>query len=74
MKFLSQLFEAQGTDWTSNAFKGARLKLIALYLLIIAIVIALFAYLVVLQVQEKALSQKIPSNSQIVLNATEAQD
>lgn len=73
MKFLSQLFEARGTDWTSSAFKDARLKLITLYLVIIAVVIGLFAYLVVLQVQEKASSQKIPSNSQIVLNATEAQ-
>lgn len=73
MKFLSQLFVARGTDWTSSAFKDARLKLITLYLVIIAVVIGLFAYLVVLQVQEKASSQKIPSNSQIVLNATEAQ-
>ncbi len=74
MKFLSQLFEARGTDWTSNAFKKARLKLVALYLFILAIVIALFAYLVVLQVQEKISSEKIPANSQIVLNATEAQN
>lgn len=72
MKFLSQLFEARGTDWTSSAFKRARMKLIALYLLIIAIIIASFAYLVVLQVQEKASSQRIPSNSQIVLSAAEA--
>jgi signal transduction histidine kinase len=72
MKFLSQLFEARGTDWTSSAFKSARLKLVALYLLIIAVIIVSFAYLVVLQVQEKASSQRIPSNSQIVLNAAEA--
>lgn len=72
MKFLSQLFEARGTDWTSSAFKSARLKLVALYLLIIAIIIASFAYLVVLQIQEKISSQRIPSNSQIVLNAAEA--
>ena len=74
MKFLSQLFEARGTDWTSKAFKSARLKLVVLYLFIIAIVVLMFAYLVVLQVQEKALSQEFPPHSQIVLSATEAQD
>ena len=74
MKFLSQLFEARGTDWTSSAYKNARLKLVTLYLVIIAIVVVLFSYLVMLQVHEKALSQKIPSHSQIVLNATEAQN
>ena len=73
MKFLSQLFEARGTDWTSRAFKRARRKLVLLYLMIIAIVIVLFASLVVLQVSEKAASQKIPANSQIVLSASEAQ-
>lgn len=72
MKFLSQLFEAQGTNWTSKAFRSARLKLVALYLFILAVVITLFAYLVVLQVQEKISSQRIPPNSQIVLNASEA--
>ena len=73
MKFLSQLFEARGTDWTSNAFRRARRKLVLLYLVIIAIVIVLFASLVVLQVSEKAASQKIPANSKIVLSASEAQ-
>ena len=73
MKFLSQLFEARGTDWTSNACRDARRKLIALYLLIIAIVIASFAYLVVLQVRDKASDEKIPDNSKIVINATEAE-
>ena len=73
MQFLSQLFEARGTDWTSKAFNRARRKLVLLYVVIIALVIVLFASLVVLQVSEKAASQKIPSNSQIVLGASEAQ-
>ncbi len=74
MKFLSQLFEARGTNWTSKAFKAARFKLILLYLVIIALVITLFATLVVLQVNEKADSQKIPANSKIILSAQEAKN
>ena len=72
MKFLSQLFEARGIGWTSSAFTKARRKLVALYLVIIAIVIGLFASLVVLQVSENAAAQKIPAESQIVLNAEAA--
>ena len=72
MKFLSQLFEARGTGWTSSSFRRARFKLIALYLLIIASVIGLFAYLIVLQVREKINEQTLPPDSQIVMTAKDA--
>ena len=72
MKFLSQLFADQDTDSTSKAFYQARIKLVCLYLLIIAIVISIFASLVVLQVNEKIDSQQLRPNSKIELNANEA--
>ena len=73
MKFRSQLSAVLGTDSTSNTFGKARRKLVLLYLGIIATVIGLFAFLVVLQVSDKLNEQKLPPQSQIVLNATEAQ-
>ena len=73
MKFLSQLFEDRATNWTSKAFSRARLKLVGLYLCIIASVILLFAYLVVLQVTDKINQSKLPPHSQIVLTAPDAQ-
>jgi signal transduction histidine kinase len=72
MKFLSQLFAVQDTDSTSRAFSKAWIKLVFLYLVIIAVVIGVFASLVVLQVNEKIDSQQLRPNSQIVLNANEA--
>lgn len=53
MKFLSQLFEARGTVWKERAFRRAFLKLTAVYLLIIAMVISVFSWLVVFQVENK---------------------
>ncbi len=72
MKFLSQLFADRDTDWTSKAFAKARLKLVLLYVSIIAAVIGLFAILVVLQVTEKIDSQQLPPNSQIVVSTKDA--
>lgn len=72
MKFLSQLFADQDTDSTSNAFSKAWTRLVLLYLAIIAIVISVFAALVVLQVNQKIDSQQLRANSQIVVNANEA--
>lgn len=72
MKFLSQLFADQDTDSTSKAFSQAWIKLVFLYLIIIAVVIFVFAWLVVLQVNQKLDSQQIRPNSQIVVNANEA--
>ncbi len=73
MKFLSQLFEDRATNWTSKSFSQARLKLVGLYLCIIAAVILLFAYLVVLQVTDNINQSKLPPDSQIVLTAQDAQ-
>lgn len=73
MKFLSQLFEARGTDSTSSAFKQARRKLIAIYLLIIAVVILLFSVLVVLQVNQRELANQFSPHTEITLNTSEAQ-
>lgn len=53
MKFLSQLFEARGTVWKEWAFRRAFLKLVAIYLLIIALIISIFSWLVVFQVENK---------------------
>lgn len=72
MKSLLQLFVAQGTDSTTSSFNQARFKLVSLYLVILAIVISVFAYLVVLQVNQKIDSQRLRADSQIVLNANEA--
>jgi signal transduction histidine kinase len=72
MKFLLLPFAGRDTDSISNSFNQARLKLVLLYLVIIAIVISVFAYLVVLQVNQKIDSQQLRPNSQIVINANEA--
>lgn len=72
MKFLSQLFEARGTDLTSKSFRFARRKLISIYLLIIAVVIILFSYLVLVQVTQRELAQKLPPHSEILLNSNDA--
>ena len=72
MKFLSQLFEARGTDLTSKAFVTARRKLIAIYLLIIAMVILLFSGLVVMQVDQRDADKQLPPQSEIRLNTKEA--
>lgn len=73
MKFLSQLFEARGTDLTSKSFRQARRKLVAVYLLIIAVVIFVFSTLVVLQVNQRELSNKLSPQTKITLNTSEAQ-
>jgi len=49
------------------------MKLVVLYLCIIAFVIVFFAYLVTLQVTDKINQSKLPSHSQIVLTAQDAQ-
>lgn len=73
MKSLSQLFEARGTDSTSNSFRRARRKLIAIYLLIIAVVVLLFSVLVVLQVNQRELANQFSPHTEITLNTSEAQ-
>ncbi len=72
MKFPSQLFEAPGTDLIFKDFLQARRKLIFIYLAIIAVVIILFSYLVVLVVNQHELANRLPSESEILLNTNEA--
>lgn len=74
MKFLSQLFAARGTDLTSKAFLQARHKLIGIYLLIIALVICLFSYLVIVQINQREALRDLSPHSEIVLNAREARE
>jgi signal transduction histidine kinase len=72
MKFLSKLFEAQDTNWTSQTFSQAKRKLIGIYLFIIATIIIFFSILVILQVRAHDADKIISSQTNIVLNTTEA--
>lgn len=74
MKFLSQLFEARGTDLTSKSFVEARRKLVFIYIIIIALIIMLFSTLTINAVNQRFAEHTLSPNEQIKMTAEAAKN
>jgi signal transduction histidine kinase len=72
MKFHLRQSEEEATDWIYNDFKGARRKLVVIYMLIIFGVILLFSLLVIFQAQSVSEGSQTLAGNQIIITEKEA--